>query len=269
MKKAFLATTLLIASTTTSFASTQKLDAKWVISSIETTEVSSGSDTNGSRSGYNDYRDDEYYRKGYNGYGYRGGDVAGSEGGSTTAGTGTFNDRSEKVGTVIGIAKDIVALGEQVYELVKKGKPTNTTEYAPISVLPKAAVSGREVDWDELENFSMPTEKKFVTSIKNGVGNEVVRFEYMVIFSHSGTFNGAGKYITGAEIVPVSVKTSFGWDFSATMKLGGIMNNGTVADPIAGVNLTIKYKMDSWSSAFERNDLIYINGAGQIKSYSR
>jgi hypothetical protein len=120
MKKAFLATTLLIASTTTSFASTQKLDAKWVISSIETTEVSSGSDTNGSRGGYNDYRDDEYYRKGYNGYGYRGGDVAGSEGGSTTAGTGTFNDRAEKVGTVIGIAKDIVALGEQIYELVKK-----------------------------------------------------------------------------------------------------------------------------------------------------
>jgi hypothetical protein len=268
MKKAFLATTLLIVSTATTFASTQKLDPKWVVSSIETTEVSSGSDTNGSRGGYNDYRDDEYYRKGYNGYGYRGGEVAGSEGGST-AGTGTFNDRAEKVGTVIGIAKDIVALGEQIYELVKKGKPTNTTEYAPISVLPKAAVSGREVDWDELENFSMPTEKKFVTVIKNGTGKEVVRFEYMVIFSHSGTFNGAGKYITGAEIIPVSVKTSFGWDFSATMKLGGIMNNGTVADPVAGVNLTIKYKMDSWSSAFERNDLIYINGKGEIKSYTR
>ncbi|MFY7992033.1 MAG: hypothetical protein ACOVP4_01985 [Bacteriovoracaceae bacterium] len=261
MKKAFLTATLLIASSAT-FASTQKLDQKWVISSIETTEVSSGSTTNGSYGGGYNYR---------GGYGrYKGGDVSGTGSGQQDPNpTGTFQDTTEKVGTVIGLAKDIVALGESIYTLVQKGKPTNTTEYAPISVLPKAAVAGAEVMWDEMENFSMPTEKKFVTSIKNGVGKEVVRFEYMIIFSHSGSFNGAGKYIAGAEIIPVSVKTSFGWDFNATMKLGGIMNNGSKADPVAGANITIKYQMTSWSSAFERNDLIYINGNGDIKSYSR
>lgn len=256
MKKAFLTATLLIASSAT-FASTQKLDPKWVISSIETSEVSAGSTTNGSYGG--GYYDRRSYKNGST--------VGGTDGGQTP--TPDFNSRAEKVGAVIGIAKDIVALGEEIYTLVQKGKPTNTTEYAPISVLPKAAVAGAEVMWDEMENFSMPTEKKYVTSIKNAVGKEVVRFEYMIIFSYGGSYNGAGKYIAGAEIVPVSVKTSFGWDFNATMKLGGIMNNGSKTDPVAGANITIKYQMNSWSSAFERSDLIYINGNGDIKSYSR
>lgn len=257
MKKAFLASALLLATATT-FASTNKVDAEWIVSSIETTETSLSADTAGTKGG-------GYYSP-YN----KGGDVAGTGSGEEdTPAKPTFEDRAEKVGTVIGIAKDLVALGEQIYELVQKGKPTNTTEYAPISVVPRDPMTKEYVDPFELENFSMPIEKKYTTVVKNGSGSEVVRFEYMIIFSYGGSYNGAGKYITGAEIVPIKVNTKFGWDFNATMKLGGIMNNGTKENPVAGVNLTMKYQMNSWSSSFERNDVIYINGAGQIKSYSR
>lgn len=262
MKKAFLASALLVV-TSASMATTEKLDAQWVVSSVETTEVSSGSSTNGVRSGY---QDDYYYRKGST----VGGDVAGTAGGyQEPAPTRTFDDRVQTTGKVVQTLRDVVALGEELYNLVQKGKPSNTTEYAPISVLPKAAVNGVEVQWDELENFSMPIEKKYTTVIKDGNGKEAVRFEYMIIFSYGGSYNGAGKYLAGIEIIPISVKTTYGWDFNATMKLGGIMNNGTKADPVAGANITIKYQMKSWRTTFERNDLIYITGHGEIKSYSR
>jgi hypothetical protein len=196
------------------------------------------------------------------------------EGGSTgtlplpTPKLPSLEERLEKTGKVIATAKDIVALGEAIYELVKKGKPSNTTEYAPISVIPKD-LSGEPADIFDMENFSFPTEKKYVTVVKNGAGKEVVRFEYMVIFSYGGSYNGSGKYITGANIIPVSVKTNYGWDFSATMKLSGIMNHGSRSNPVAGAMLTVKYQMNAWSNSFERNDTIHITGDGRIKTYNR
>src|SRR5690606_32382098 len=102
--------------------------------------------------------------------------------------------------------------------------------------------------------------------VKNGAGKEVVSFEYKVVYSYGGSFNGRGKYLTGVMIVPSSIKTSWGWDFSATMKLQNIMNHGTKDEPVAGAMLVIQYKINSWSAAFERNDTIHVTGQGQLKN---
>jgi hypothetical protein len=176
-------------------------------------------------------------------------------------------DPTERAGRVISVARDLVALGEVVYDLVQKGKPTNQTEYAPISVVPKDS-SGEPVDPFELEGFSLPTERKFRANVRQGV-KQVVQFEYMVIFSHGGTYNGRGRYITGAQIIPVSIKTSFGWTFSATMRASGIMNHGSVANPVAGVMLTMQFKANGWARAFEQNETVHLTGNGQVQAYNR
>jgi hypothetical protein len=166
------------------------------------------------------------------------------------------------------VARDIVALGEAVYELVKKGRPTNVTEYAPISVVPRDPTTKEYIDPFELEGFSFPVEKNFVTNIKDGTGSNAVTFSYKVLYSYGGSYNGKGRYLTNVIVVPGSVRTSFGWDFNATMKLSGIMNHGTKADPVAGIMITLKYQMNTWSSAFERNDTIHITGNGELKNYN-
>ena len=112
----------------------------------------------------------------------------------------------------------------------------------------------------------MPVEKNYVAKIKNAAGKEVVNFSYKVLYSYGGSYNGAGKYLTNVIIVPGSVRTTFGWEFNATMKLSGMMNHGTKADPVAGVMVTVKYQMNSWSAAFERNDTIHVTGRGEIKN---
>lgn len=178
----------------------------------------------------------------------------------------TLGDRVEQTGKVIQTARDMVALGEAIYELVKKGKPTNVTEYAPISVVPRDPTTKEIADIFDMEGFSMPVEKNYVAKIKNGAGKEVVNFSYKVVYSYGGSYNGAGKYLTNVLIIPGSVRTTFGWEFNATMKLSGMMNHGTKADPVAGVMVTIKYQMNSWSSATERNDTIHITGRGQLKN---
>ena len=181
----------------------------------------------------------------------------------------SLDDRINTGGKIIQTARDMVALGEAIYDLVKKGKPTNVTEYAPISVVPRDPMTKEHVDPFDLEGFSMPVEKNFVTSIKNGFGHEVVRFSYKVLYSYGGSFNGKGQYLANVIIVPGSIKTTFGWDFSATMKLSGIMNHGSKENPIAGIMVTVKYQMNSWITAFERNDTIHINGNGYLKNHNK
>lgn len=179
----------------------------------------------------------------------------------------SVGDRVESAGKVISTAKDIVALGEAIYDLVQKGKPKNVTEYAPISVVPKDPTTKEYVDPFELEGFSMPVEKSYVAKVVNGVGKEVVNFTYKLMYSYGGSYNGAGKYLTSVIIVPGAVKTTYGWDFNAKMLLSGIMNHGTKADPVVGVMITVKYQMNSWKTSFERNDTIHITGKGETKTY--
>ena len=168
---------------------------------------------------------------------------------------------------VISTAKDFVALGEAIYELVKKGKPSNTTKYEAISVVPKDPMTGQYVDPFDMEGFSIPVERNFTAKIKNGAGAEVVRFDYTLIFSYGGSYNGTGFYLTNVMIVPKYVKTTHGWDFNATMSLSGIMNHGSRANPVAGALVAIKYQMNNWRASFERNDTLHVTGKGQIKSY--
>jgi hypothetical protein len=199
----------------------------------------------------------------------------GANGGVTGGGTTTpeippkptFDDRIDKTGRVIQTARDLVALGEAFYELVKKGRPSNVTEFAPISVVPRNAQTKEYVDPFDLEGFSMPVERSFIAKVKNGTGSEVVNFNYKVIYSFGGSYDGKGKYLTNVMVVPGAVRTSYGWDFNAKMSLSGVMNHGTRENPVAGAMVNIKYQMNSWSAAFERNDTIHVTGAGEMKNF--
>jgi len=242
MKTAIFASLLLISSLAS--ANSVSTNEKLTIETFETTQtglMKAGTEVNGAGSGA-EYSYAEYDQ------------------------TAPKVDRFERVGQVISSARDFVAMGEEIYNLVQKGKPTNTTEHAPLSVVPKDPISKEIIEAFDLEGFSMPVQKKFTTIMKSGF-KEVVRFEYMVVYSYGGSYNGAGKWIAGAEIIPVKVVTKFGWDFNASMKVSGIMNHGTKADPVAGLMMIVKYQMNSWGKAEERNDTFHITGRGEFKSY--
>ncbi len=173
----------------------------------------------------------------------------------------------ENVREVIGVAKDIIALGKEIYELVIKGRPVNVGEFSPISVVPRDPMTKEALDPFELEMCSLPVEKTFVTTIQNG-GREVVKFAYQVVFVYGCSYNGRGKFIQRAIIQPLTTKVAYGVEFSANLKLSGIMNHGTKDDPVVGAMLTLQYKMNTLSQAFEKNDTIYLSGKGEIKNYS-
>jgi hypothetical protein len=172
-------------------------------------------------------------------------------------------DPTEKVGKVISVARDIVALGEDIYRLVIKGKPTNQTSYAPISVIPRA--DGKAVDILDTENWRAPVKRTYQVVYENVYGIDVVTFRYSVIYSYGGSYNGKGAYLTAVQIIPESVRTLFGFDFTATMKLGGIQNQGTRENPNAGATLLMEYTVSSIMNAQNVVDSFFVTGKGLFK----
>jgi hypothetical protein len=168
-------------------------------------------------------------------------------------------------GEIIGLVNDLIALGEKIYPLVQKGKPTIAVDYAPINVVPRDPITKQYVDPFDLTNTSDPVKKRFVASIKNFFGAEAVRFEYMVVFSYGGSWNGKGKYIQNAMIIPVGVTASYGYDFVASMKLQGITNKGTAADPIATALLTMNYTIQGWGKSVNNTQVVHVTGLGEIQ----
>ena len=166
-------------------------------------------------------------------------------------------------GRVIAIARDLVALGEEVYRLVDKGRPHNVTEYAPISVVPR--INGQPADVFETEGWRAPTKKTYKVSYENLYNVTVVDFKYSVVYSYGGHFNGAGAYLTAVQIIPEYVNTLFGFDFTATMKLGGIQNQGTRNSPIAGATIIMEYTISNILQAINQADTYFITGQGGFK----
>jgi len=184
-----------------------------------------------------------------------------------------FTEGVAAVGSVIGIAKDVVALGESVYTLVEKGRPKITTEYAPISILPRdpsntAADPAQRyaVDPFDMEGFSFPVEKMITAKLKSPLGKEVVTFQYKIIYSYGGSYNGRGKYLTGINIIPAKVTAGWNWVLNSSMKLSGMMNHGTRENPVVGAMITVKYNMTNLTRGVERNDTIYISADGSMKA---
>jgi hypothetical protein len=176
-------------------------------------------------------------------------------------------DPIERAGKIVAVARDVVALGEEIYTLVQKGKPSIQTDYAPVSVVPKDPTTREVVDVFDLEGFSAPVMKQFNTVIKSRMtGMTVVNFTYKVMYSYNGSYNGKGKYLTSVQVVPASVSVSYGWDFKATMRVIQVMNHGTRENPVGGVVVALNYSMKSWGRAEERTDTFHIAGNGALKN---
>jgi len=167
------------------------------------------------------------------------------------------------VGEVIQVARDLVALGEEVYVLVNKGRPNLNTSYAPVSVLPREGE--RSVNVMDMDGWKLPVSRTVTVEFKNVYGYAIASLEYKLVFNYGGSYNGKGAYITNAQIIPSKAYAFYGVDFDATMRLSGLANHGTRANPVAGAMLHIDYKAKTMFSSVSRADTYHITGNGQVR----
>lgn len=169
--------------------------------------------------------------------------------------------RLATIGEVIKVTKDLIALGEEIYKIIDKGRPVVNLNSAPISVLPKDE-KGSAIEAFSLTNWKNPKTKKFIVEAKNYLGMTPVSFEFTVIFSYGGKHNGKGAFINGAQIVPTKADVAWGYSLDASFSVQQITNQGTSANPVAAAVLSMKYNISTILKDSTENALFFINGNG-------
>jgi hypothetical protein len=166
----------------------------------------------------------------------------------------------------IMMTKKLIVLGKEIYQIVEAGKPVVTTQSQPVEVLPMDK-NAKAIQAIELAGWDRPKAKKYRIETKNYLGMSPVVFDFLVIFTYGGNYEGKGKYITGAQIKPNFVSVKWGYKFDASFKVQTVINEGTYENPIAGAVLMLDSKISTIMQEQQTNKTFYINGLGQINSY--
>jgi hypothetical protein len=171
------------------------------------------------------------------------------------------------IGETIMIGRELIAFGKEIYKIIEAGKPVVTIgDTTPVSILPKNEL-GTSISAFDLENWKMPRVKKYKVVAKNGFGSTMISFEFMLIFSYGGSYEGSGAYIAGAEVSATEVQVGWGYNLDANFKVQSIVNQGTKESPVAAAILQIGYTMKTILKETRSVKKFMVNGNGQVKAY--
>ena len=162
----------------------------------------------------------------------------------------------------INVIDNIVNLADKIWTILDKNRPVVT-----ISTTYASAVPYGTSHWTQLQGWSTPLTKRYAFSIKNGYGSEVVKVIYQVHCTHSGNYQGKGKFLTGVTIEPLTVTAPWGYkvDLLAEVPDSTVANVGTHENPIASMQVQLKWKISTTFSSVDQKVIYYVQGDGLIQ----
>lgn len=159
------------------------------------------------------------------------------------------------------VVDGIINIGKKIWEIIVSGQPVmNLNLENSANALPRGVSC-----WDELSNWKAPSVKSYSQSFKNYFGIEVIRFDFDVVYTHSGNLNGKGQYLTNVQVHPRNVYVGWGFGLDATVDIPSLVNLGSVDQPIAGMQVDVKWRASSPLAEFRQGISVFVQGDGQAK----
>lgn len=154
----------------------------------------------------------------------------------------------------------VINIGKKIWAIVEKGRPVVNISADVATAMPSGAGC-----WTDLQGWSMPQSQSYVASYKNLYGVEVVKHVYRVSYLAGGSVNGKGKYIGYATVLPVEVNVAWGYTFNSEAKVPTVFNMGTSANPKAGMQVNVSWKVNTVLKSIQATDSYAITGVGELK----
>lgn len=166
------------------------------------------------------------------------------------------------VNAVLDTLDRIVNLAEKIWGIIEKNQPI-----AEVNVKYANAVPYGIQHWTQLQGWSKPKTVKYSFVAKNAYGMQVVKVVYQVHLTYGGNYQGKGKFLTGVTAEPISVETAWGYKVSLTAEVpdSTIANVGTHDDPIASMQLQLKWKIHTVIKDTEQKAIYYVDGTGKVE----
>ena len=182
--------------------------------------------------------------------------------GTATDPNAAFNNTINQINSTVDTMDKIVNLVEKIFAIIEKNQPVVniTTNYAN-------PVPFGTSHWTQLQGWSKPTTKKYAFSMKNAYGSEVVKVAYQVHYTANGNFQGKGKFLTGVTVEPISVTTAWGYKVTLISEVpdSTIANVGTHEDPIASMQVQLKWTVHTMIKDMTAKNIYYVQGDGFLQ----
>jgi hypothetical protein len=173
---------------------------------------------------------------------------------------GDFQGTIDNVNAVLDTIDKIVNLGQKVWEIIEKNQPV-----VNINVNYANAVPYGIQHWTQLQGWSKPKTATYSFVARNFFGIKVVKVTYQLEFRYNGNYQGKGKFLTGVTIEPISVETVSGYNVSLSAEVpdSTIANVGTHEDPIASMQVQLKWTIHTKFKDTQQKAIYYVQGDGE------
>ena len=114
----------------------------------------------------------------------------------------------------------------------------------------------------ELENWvAPPASHSFTVLIHNQLKQRVLHFTYSLQYTYGGSLNGQGRYLDRLTIVPTRLSVAWAFAFDASVKISSVYNTGSHADPLAGAQIDLHYRLKGLNTV-ERTESFFVTADG-------
>jgi hypothetical protein len=156
---------------------------------------------------------------------------------------------------------DIVNIGKKAWEIIEAGKPVSHIETPTANALPRGIQC-----WNNLEHWQAPKVQTYQVVYKNGFGMEVVRFNFRLQYTYGGGKAEKGQYLANVTILPSELNVSWGYNFDARVEVQPAVNVGTQENPIAGLELNLRWTVKTVLKTSENSFHFFVQGDGVSQS---
>jgi hypothetical protein len=158
------------------------------------------------------------------------------------------------------VVDKIINIGKKIWAIVDAGRPVVNVKVDTANALPAGVKC-----WDELEGWQAPTSKLYQVTYENGFGNPAITYAFRVSFISGGSYKGQGHFLTLATIQPAKIDVSWGFNFDAVATIPMVFNQGSKADPLAGMQLAMNWKIRSVLQELQQAENFFVNGTGTLQ----
>lgn len=155
----------------------------------------------------------------------------------------------------------IVRVGEQVWKIVENNKPVVEFKGPVVHALPRGLKC-----WSDLENWQAPITRSFEVVYLNGLDMEVVKFRFRLHYTYGGGKGGMGRYLANVTVMPSEMSAIWGYKLNASIETGETVNLGTKSDPVAGIELNVKWNVTTIAKESDNTFHFFVQGDGVSKS---
>lgn len=157
---------------------------------------------------------------------------------------------------------ELINYGKQIWKIVEANKPVVNVTENTANALPRGVQC-----WTDLEQWNAPKYKTYEVTYENLFGMKVVDFTFQLFFSYGGKVDGKGSYLANVTVAPMQLDVLWGFQMDAVVEVGQVLNTGTKDDPVAGMEMGMKWIAKSPLKESRGQVRFFVQGDGQQEMY--